>query len=61
LKLARVLGELADLLDAQGTPYAVVGGLAASALGEARFAERGYSLGQDLAEKWRKLRSELGE
>jgi hypothetical protein len=37
LKLARVLGELAALLEGQGTPYAVVGGLAASARGEARF------------------------
>jgi hypothetical protein len=37
LKLARVLGELVALLEAQGMPYAVVGGLAASAHGEARF------------------------
>lgn len=37
MKLARVLGELVALLEGQGTPYAVVGGLAASARGEARF------------------------
>jgi hypothetical protein len=37
LKLAIVLGELVTLLEAQGVGYAVVGGLAASARGEARF------------------------
>ena len=37
MKLARVLGELVAVLNVQGMPYAVVGGLAASALGEARF------------------------
>jgi hypothetical protein len=37
LKLATVLGELVTLLETQGVGYAVVGGLAASALGEARF------------------------
>jgi hypothetical protein len=37
LKLARVLGELVARLDAHGVAYAVVGGLAASARGEARF------------------------
>lgn len=37
MKLATVLGELVALLEAQGIGYAVVGGLAASALGEARF------------------------
>ncbi|MGC4067907.1 MAG: nucleotidyl transferase AbiEii/AbiGii toxin family protein [Polyangiaceae bacterium] len=37
MKLANVLGELAALLEARAMPYAVVGGLAASARGEARF------------------------
>jgi Nucleotidyl transferase AbiEii toxin, Type IV TA system len=37
LKLATVLGELVTLLEAQGVGYAVVGGLAASSHGEARF------------------------
>jgi hypothetical protein len=37
LKLATVLGELVTLLEAPGVGYAVVGRLAASALGEARF------------------------
>jgi len=37
LKLARVLSELVARLDAHGVAYAVVGGLAASARGEARF------------------------
>ncbi len=37
MKLAHVLRELVTLLEAQQMPYAVVGGLAASAHGEARF------------------------
>jgi hypothetical protein len=37
VKLARVLGELGRELELNGVAYAVVGGLAASARGEARF------------------------
>jgi hypothetical protein len=37
MKLATILGELVSELEAQGVPYAVVGGLAASARGETRF------------------------